>query len=137
MSTQNIYPKPCVYNCNIQIYWNATTSEYWDVFTKKKHICPNRSNNTKQTTSNTNTPTTKPTYYNKKPWNSQHKPKMSNSFELLQGSITEIQNKYEILSDIVSEYNGKVMVRKEIEIQRLVSLTSWYIMKFQKVKERK
>ena len=31
-----------------------------------------------------------------------------NSFELLQGSITDIQKKYEILSDIVSEYNGKV-----------------------------
>ena len=33
---------------------------------------------------------------------------MSNSFEYLQGSITEIQKQYEILSDIVSEYNGKV-----------------------------
>ena len=34
--------------------------------------------------------------------------KMSNSFELLQGSIADIQKKYENLSDIVSEYNGKV-----------------------------
>ena len=33
---------------------------------------------------------------------------MCNSFELLQGSIAEIQKSYEILSDIVSEYNGKV-----------------------------
>ena len=33
---------------------------------------------------------------------------MSNSLELLQGSIADIQKKYEILSDIVSEYNGKV-----------------------------
>jgi len=33
---------------------------------------------------------------------------MSNSFELLQGSIAEIQQKYEILSDIVTEYGGKV-----------------------------
>ena len=33
---------------------------------------------------------------------------MSNSLELLQGPIAEIQKKYEILSDIVSEYNGKV-----------------------------
>jgi hypothetical protein len=33
---------------------------------------------------------------------------MSNSFEYLQGSITEIQKKYEILSDIVTEYGGKV-----------------------------
>ena len=29
-------------------------------------------------------------------------------FELLQGSIADIQKKYEILSDIVTEYNGKV-----------------------------
>jgi hypothetical protein len=36
------------------------------------------------------------------------KPKMSNSFEYLQGSIAEIQQKYEILSDIVTEYGGKV-----------------------------
>jgi hypothetical protein len=33
---------------------------------------------------------------------------MSNSFELLTGPISETQKKYEILSDIVSEYNGKV-----------------------------
>src|SRR5215217_6231764 len=48
------------------------------------------------------------TYYSKKPWNRQPKPKMSNSFEYLQGSIAEIQQKYEILSDIVTEYGGKV-----------------------------
>jgi hypothetical protein len=33
---------------------------------------------------------------------------MSNSFELLQGPIADIQKKYEMLSDIVSEYKGKV-----------------------------
>ena len=111
-TNQNINPKPCVYNCEVQIFWNATTSEYCEVFTKKKHICPNRVNN-------------KPvipilliqqeplvilnrTYYSKKPWSTQPKPKMSNSFELLTGSIDAIQKKYEILSDVVSEYNGKV-----------------------------
>jgi hypothetical protein len=31
-----------------------------------------------------------------------------NSLELLQGPIEDIQKKYEILSDIVSEANGKV-----------------------------
>jgi hypothetical protein len=86
------------------------------VFSKKKHICPNRvnkppitttSNNVAGTTA-TNTSNSKPTYYSKKPWSTQPKPKMSNSFELLQGSIAEIQQKYEILSDLVTEYNGKV-----------------------------
>jgi hypothetical protein len=34
---------------------------------------------------------------------------MSNSFELLQGdSIANIQKQYEMLSDIVTEHNGKV-----------------------------
>jgi hypothetical protein len=33
---------------------------------------------------------------------------MSNSFKLLMGPVSEIQKKYEILSDIVSEANGKV-----------------------------
>jgi hypothetical protein len=107
--TNNLYPKSCNYGCNTKIYWNSSVNEYWEVFTKKKHICPNRSRNTKPTnTTATTTTNTKPTYY-KKPWSSQQpKPKMSNSFEYLQGSITEIQKKYEILSDIVTEYGGKV-----------------------------
>ena len=33
---------------------------------------------------------------------------MSNSFELLTGPVESIQKKYEILSDIVTEYKGKV-----------------------------
>src|SRR5687768_16699904 len=103
MSSQNIYPKSCVYNCNTQIYWNTSTNEYWEVFTKKKHICPNRSNNNTTAATTTN----KPTYYNKKPF-AGPKPKMSNSLELFTGPITEIQKKYEILSDIVTEYTGKV-----------------------------
>ena len=127
-NNQNINPRPCVYGCGIQIYWNDSVNEYWEVFTKKKHICPNRRNKSSATTTTTTTkdggitpPSTaqKPRYYNPytKKWtpyasiaNQQQfaKPKMSNSFEYLQGSITEIQKKYEILSDIVTEYGGKV-----------------------------
>jgi len=33
---------------------------------------------------------------------------MSNSFELLEGPIETIQRRYEILSDLVSENNGKI-----------------------------
>ena len=109
-NNNNIYPKPCVYNCNTQIYWNVATNEYWEVFTKNKHICPNRTNNKPVVTNaNSTTTSTKPTYYSKKPWITQPKPKMSNSFELLQGPIDIIQKKYEILSDIViTEHNGKI-----------------------------
>ena len=112
-NNQNINPRPCVYNCNTQIYWNTSENTYFEVFNQKKHICPNRQQQSKPTTTTyqttATTTNTKPTYYSKKPWNSnQPKPKMSNSFELLQGSITEIQKKYEMLSDIVSDHNGKI-----------------------------
>ena len=33
---------------------------------------------------------------------------MSHSLELLQGPFADIQKKYEILNDIITEYNGKV-----------------------------
>ena len=106
----NIYPKSCVYNCNTKIYWNVSENAYFEVFSQKKHICPNRVNKP-SVTSNTSSPpstttNTKPNYYIKKPWTP--KPKMSNSFELWTGPIESIQKKYEILSDIVTEYNGKV-----------------------------
>ena len=71
-STNNINPRPCVYGCGIQIYWNASVNDYWEVLTKKKHICPNRVNNKPTTT--TTVAATKPTY-NKKPWTSQQQPK--------------------------------------------------------------
>ncbi len=110
-TTNIINPKPCVYNCNTRIYWDTSQNAYFEVFSQKRHICPNRVSNTKPTTTAATTSNTKPTYYNKKPWSNtqQPKPKMSNSFELLQGPIEIIQKKYEILSDIViTEYNGKV-----------------------------
>ena len=73
--TQNIVPKDCSYGCNTRIYWNTSTSEYWEVFSKKKHVCPNRVNKSSQVTANTSnniavgatTSNTKPAYYNKKP----------------------------------------------------------------------
>ncbi len=114
----NIYPKACNYGCNTQIYWNSSVNEYWEVFTKKKHICPNRgkksSGTTTTITAGITPPSTapKPTYYKKSysSYSNQQptKPKMSNSFELLTGPIDAIQKKYETLSDIVIEYNGKV-----------------------------
>src|SRR5688500_6383456 len=104
-STTFINPKACNYECNTRIYWNNKESAYFEVFAKKKHICPNRTNSSKSTTNNT-AAVTKPNYYNK--FAKQPKPKMSNSFKLLTGPVSEIQKKYEILSDIVSEANGKV-----------------------------
>jgi hypothetical protein len=112
-NNQNINPRPCVYGCGIQIYWNASVNEYWEVLTKKRHICPNivSNKNKSSVTPPSNAP--KPYYYNSTKKGSfsastQPKPKMSNSFELLQGPIETIQKKYEVLLDIVSEYNGKV-----------------------------
>ena len=91
MSQNIINPKPCVYNCGTRIYWNTSENTYYEVFSKKKHICPNIGNNKKPVSANTSnnvagtaaTTSNKSTYYSKKPWNTQPKPKMSNSFELL------------------------------------------------------
>src|SRR5687768_17202163 len=103
-NNQNINQRPCVYGCGIQIYWNDSVNEYWEVFTKKKHICPNRRNKSSGITTTTITkdggitpPSTaqKPRYFNpsarkRTPYasfaNQQQfaKPKMSNSFEYLQ-----------------------------------------------------
>ena len=102
-NNQNINPRPCVYGCGIQIYWNNSVNEYWEVFTKKKHICPNRGNKSSGTTTTTITkdggitpPSTaqKPRYFTPSARKrtlyastfanqQQSKPKMSNSFELL------------------------------------------------------
>ena len=63
---------------------------------------------------------------------------MSNSLELLTGPIVDIQKKYEIFSDIIVTglLNTEVryMVPNKIEIQRLASLTYWYIKKFLKAR---
>jgi hypothetical protein len=64
----NINPKDCVYGCNTRIYWNTLISEYWEVFTKNKHICPNRSNNNNNNksvaTQISNNAISKPIHYN-------------------------------------------------------------------------
>lgn len=125
MSNQNIIPKDCSYGCNTRIYWNTAVNEYWEVFSKKKHICPNRTNNNNTnttTTNNTNRSTS--SFYSKKPW--APKPKMSNSFELLTGPINEIQRKYEILSDLVTEYNGKVHGSQSHISSNAISLVVYY-----------
>ena len=107
-----INPKPCNYSCGTRIYWNTSENAFFEVFSGNKHQCPNRSSiNKKSLTTETNSViTNKPKYYSNynKFSNKQPKPKMSNSLELLSGPISEIQKKYEVLSDIVTEYNGKV-----------------------------
>jgi len=86
--------KTCIYGCNTQIFWNADYNEYWEAYTRKKHICPNRGNygnKPTSTSSNTSYP------YRKGRDSILSKPKMDNSFELLQGSIKEVQKQYERL----------------------------------------
>jgi hypothetical protein len=51
---------------------------------------------------------------------------MSNSLELLTGPIAEIQKKYEILSDIVSEYNGKVHGSQSHVNNNIISLVVYF-----------
>jgi hypothetical protein len=103
-----INPKPCNDGCNTRIYWNTLENAYYEVFSGNRHQCPNVKSGNKS--NNVTQMTTKSNYYKKSHYatQQQQKPKMSNSLELLQGSIVDVQKKYEILSDIVSEANGKV-----------------------------
>ena len=105
MSSSNIISKDCSYGCNTRIYCSVADNAYFEVFTKKKHVCPNRQQQSKPTVSTTSS--TRPNYYNR--FAKQPKPKMDNSLEVIQGSVSEVTSKYEILSDLVIvEYNGKV-----------------------------
>src|SRR3712207_6504558 len=98
----NLNPKYCVYGCNTKIYWNTIVSEYWEISTNKKHLCPNRSKNNSKPGQTTAVPvnndaTPMPTHYNnnhknsgynsnynyKKPWTPKlnSKQPMDNSLE--------------------------------------------------------
>ena len=64
---------------------------------------------------------------------------MSNSFELFTGSIVDIQKKYEILSDIITEIRGKIhSSQSHITATANDNLLSFLsILKFLKVKRKK
>ncbi|MGI0052577.1 MAG: hypothetical protein ACRD8K_12660 [Nitrososphaeraceae archaeon] len=70
-SYSNINLKLCAYGFDTRIYWDTNQN-------KPVILTASTTTNTKQT------------YYSKKPWNTQPKPKMSNSFELLTGPIENI-----------------------------------------------
>ncbi len=143
-SNTNINPKPCNYGCNKRIYWNTSENAYFEVFSGNRHQCPNRQQNNSShnynkkaasSSSSLQTSANKPSYYsttitnNKKSWSTTTtaKPKMSNSLELLQGSIVDVQRKYEILSDIVSGANGKVHgSQSHIVNANVISLIVYY-----------
>jgi hypothetical protein len=129
MSTSNstanattINPINCVYGCNTRIYWNNSISEYWEVFTKKKHICPKRTSNDNKSIStiptNSNNTAVKSTNYNKnyndgynykKSWTPKfnNKQPMDSSLEILHGPADTIRKQYEIISDLIKKYDGK------------------------------
>jgi hypothetical protein len=122
-STNIINPKTCNYGCGTRIYWDTVSNSFLEVFSKQKHICKNRSANKPVSTQNY-TNSTKSNYYNK--FSKQNKPKMSNSIELISGPISEVQRKYEILSDIVNKYNGKVHGSQSNVNGNIISLIVYY-----------
>ena len=121
---------------------NEEKNNYFEGFSKRKHRCPNRQQGKKSNfVTQMTTDKTKPTHYSKKSYSTtQSKQKMSSSLELLSGPIAEIQKKYEILSDIVMEYNGKVQGSQPNVIQdNSISLIVYYEVpegKKKKVKKR-
>src|SRR6478672_5828867 len=96
--------KYCIYGCNTRIYWNTLTSKYLEAVSKKKHICPNRSTNNNKYKNNYNN-----NHNYKKLWipKFNNKQPMDNSLEILQGSVDTIRKHYEVLADLIKEYNGK------------------------------
>jgi hypothetical protein len=114
-----IRSKNCTYGCGVEIYWNTEENTYYELYSKKKHICPNIATYNKEPA--IIPPTTaaaKPTYYNNKEFPNSNqattttitriKSKMDNSFEFLQTSPDIIKKQYEFLSDIIRDCNGKV-----------------------------
>ena len=118
-----INPKPCNYGCGTRIYWDTVSNSFLEVFSKQKHICKNRKIKLSGNLPKDNT--NRPYYYNKIT-KQQPKPKISNSLELLSGTIDSVQKKYEILSDIVTEYNGKVHGSQSHVNGNNVSLVVYY-----------
>ncbi|HJT84325.1 MAG TPA: hypothetical protein VJ697_07570 [Nitrososphaeraceae archaeon] len=41
-ANRTIKPKLCTYGCNVEIYCNTGKSDYWELNTNKKHVCPSR-----------------------------------------------------------------------------------------------
>ena len=112
-----ISPKSCSYGCGVEIYWNTEVNAYYELYSKKKHICPNIATYNKEPAIIPPTTVAKPIYHNKEFSNSNEattttatriKSKMDNSFEFLQGSPDTIKKRYEFLSDIIRYCNGKV-----------------------------
>ena len=111
--SSEIRPKSCTYGCGVEIYWNTEENTYWELYSRKKHVCPNIITTTKKPSIISPPATaTKPTYYNKKGFSNQTttttKPKMDNSFELFTGSPESIKIQYEYLSDLIRDSGGKV-----------------------------
>ena len=37
-----IRSKNCTYGCGVEIYWNTEENTYFELYSRRKHICPNR-----------------------------------------------------------------------------------------------
>jgi hypothetical protein len=40
--SSEIRPKSCTYDCEVENYWNIDENTYWELYSRKKHVCPNR-----------------------------------------------------------------------------------------------
>ena len=64
-----IRPKSCTYGCGVEIYWNTEENTYYELYSRKKHICPNLLTYNKDSTSVPPATVSKPSYYTKEPSN--------------------------------------------------------------------
>ena len=113
-NNNNINPRPCVYGCGIQIYWNASVNEYWEVLTKKRHICPNIVSNKNKTSITPPSNAPKPYYYHstKKASFSSANPKPLSLKNNIQRNLFVISSSIALLvnsSSILNSYNSDLL----------------------------
>jgi hypothetical protein len=103
-----IRPKSCSYCCGLEIYWNTEENTYYELKSRKKHLCPNLLIYNKEPTIIPPNTAAKPSYYNKEFSNTNEaktktgiKSKMDNSFEFVERSPDTIKKHYEFISDIL------------------------------------
>src|SRR5215217_900996 len=102
--------KPCIWGCGQKLYWNTTTSQYFEEGTNQRHICPNRNQNLVKP-SNVITKTSSSSSYSPSAYKRKEtipKEPVSNSFEYLYGYPKTVREQYNYLSDLITKAGGKV-----------------------------
>jgi hypothetical protein len=136
-----IGPESCTYGCGVEIYWNTEENTYYELYSGKKHICPNLLIYNKDSKILRPNTALKPSYINKElssinkvTTKIRIKSKMDN-FKFLEDASNRIKKHYEFLSDVIRDCNGKIHGSHSHLYNNGICLI--VSMKFRKLKEMK